>query len=556
MKAPSSRDSLRALPDWSAVPSNSEEDRRLVNQRIAYFGAVVGLLSLTFFVFTLLLGVAINPNWKRHLLEAPSLLHLGAASVFGSLWLLCRKGRRSSLQLNVLDVGGLVLTSVLYSFMVAWAPTASFLQSLILTLIVVSTLNTHAIIVPATARRGAWVSALAALPVPIAAYCIAARHPGEKLSGHPWVPLVAAVFIAMWCITGVATAALTARIIYGLRERVRAATELGQYTLEEKIGEGGMGTVYRARHALLRRPTAIKLLSSQRSEQLQIQRFEREVQLTASLAHPNTIAIYDFGHTPDGVFYYAMEFIEGITLEDLIRHAGPQAAPRVAHILMQVCAALVEAHHVGLVHRDIKPANVMLSLRGCVADQVKVLDFGLVKELHAEDVGTTAQNTILGTPLYLAPESISNPALVSARTDLYALGAVGYELLTGRPVFEGETIVDVCSKHLLAEPVPPSRNGGLDVPAGLERLIMACLAKAPDARPASAAALRDAIAELGLTTGWTPVDAEKWWHAEAPKVRASVQAERRSRSSTPATLAIDLSRRKIDGQGDRPALLQ
>lgn len=390
--------------------------------------------------------------------------------------------------------------------------------------------------------------------MPITAYCIAARHPGEKLSGHPWVPLVAAVFIAMWCITGVATAALAARIIYGLRERVRAATELGQYTLEEKIGEGGMGTVYRARHALLRRPTAIKLLSNARSEQLQIQRFEREVQLTASLAHPNTIAIYDFGHTPDGVFYYAMEFIEGIALEDLVRHAGPQAAPRVAHILTQVCAALVEAHHVGLVHRDINPANVMLSLRGCVADQVKVLDFGLVKELHAEDVGASAQNTILGTPLYMVPESITDPALVSARTDLYALGAVGYQLLTGRPVFEGETMVDVCSKHLLADPVPPSRNGGLDVPAGLERLIMACLAKAPEARPASAAALRDAIAELGLTTSWTPVDAEKWWHEEAPKLSASVQAERRSRSSTPATLAIDLTRRKIDGQGDRALL--
>ena len=555
MKAPSSRDSLHALPDWSAVPSNTEEDRRLVNQRIAYFGAVMGLLSLTFFVFTGLLGVALNPDWKRHLLEPPRLLHLGAASVFGSLWWLCRKGRRSSFQLNVLDVGGLVLTSSLYSLMIAWAPASNFLQSLILTLIVVSTLNTHAVIVPATARRGAWVTTLAALPVPITAYYIAARHPGEKLAGYPWAPLVAALFVAMWCVTGIATAALAARIVYGLRERVRAATELGQYTLEEKIGEGGMGTVYRARHALLRRPTAIKLLSTERGEQLQIQRFEREVQLTASLAHPNTIAIYDFGHTPDGVFYYAMEFIEGITLEDLVRHAGPQPAARVAHILSQVCAALVEAHHVGLVHRDIKPANVMLSLRGCVADQVKVLDFGLVKELHSEAVGTTAQNTILGTPLYMAPESITAPALVSARTDLYALGAVGYHLLTGRPVFEGETIVDVCSKHLLAEPVPPSRNGALDVPAGLEQLIMACLSKAPDARPPSAASLRDAISELGLTTRWTPVDAERWWHAEAPKVRQSVQAELRLRSSAPATLAIDLTRRKTDGPARR-ALLQ
>jgi eukaryotic-like serine/threonine-protein kinase len=554
MRSPSSRESLQALPDWSAVPSDSEEDRQLVNQRIAYFGAVFGLISGSFFAFNLVIGVMVNPvssagraNWLALLTHPATLMHPAATAVYGVLWWACRKGKRSAPELNVLDVGGLLLASVFYALMISLAPGANFKQSLILALIMISTLNTHAIIVPATARRTAWVSALAALPVPLTAYWIAVRNP-EKALGQIWIGAGAAAFIGLWCLTGIATSALASRIIYGLQERVRAATELGQYTLEEQIGQGGMGAVYRARHALLRRPTAIKLMSSGRGDEPQIRRFEREVQLTASLTHPNTIAIYDFGRTPDGVFYYAMEYIEGITLEDLIEHAGPQQPRRIVHILMQVCAALIEAHHVGLVHRDIKPANIMLSVRGCVADQVKVLDFGLVKELSEEDAGTTAQNTVLGTPHYLAPEMISEPSAVGARADLYALGAVGYQLLTGRTVFEGKTVVEVCSKHLFAEPVPPSLDTSLDVPAALEQVILACLAKAPDARPASAAALCATLAKLGLAEAWTPGDAQSWWDVEAPKVMAQVLVQRReSRGSAPATVAIDLARRQVDG---------
>jgi eukaryotic-like serine/threonine-protein kinase len=302
--------------------------------------------------------------------------------------------------------------------------------------------------------------------------------------------------------------------------------------------------VYRARHALLRRPTAIKLLSAGRGEERQIQRFEREVQLTASLTHPNTISIYDFGRTPDGIFYYAMELIDGITLEELLTFGGPQRAPRVVHLLAQVCAALIEAHGLGLVHRDIKPANIMLSLRGGVPDYVKVLDFGLVKEVKERDPAMTASNTLLGTPLYLAPEAITDPQSVGARTDLYALGAVAYQLLTGRPPFEGATVVEVCSKHLLAEPTPPSLASTRPIPPALDELVLACLAKSPSLRPDSAQTLRDRLEALELGERWTAAHARAWWADEAPSLLASARAERvSSRSSSPATVAIDLQRR-------------
>jgi hypothetical protein len=195
VRSPSSRETLQALPDWSAVPSNSEEDRKLVNQRIAYFAAVVGALSAVFYVFVLFLGIAINPHWVEQLRHPATMMHLAAVVVFASMWLLCRKGRRSAAELNVLHVGGLVLSSVFYSLMIALAPQANFVQSLILTLIVVSTLNTHAIIVPATARRTTWLTTLASLPVPMTAYWVATRNPPETMASLPWAGVAAAAFV-------------------------------------------------------------------------------------------------------------------------------------------------------------------------------------------------------------------------------------------------------------------------------------------------------------------------------------------------------------------------
>jgi serine/threonine-protein kinase len=303
-------------------------------------------------------------------------------------------------------------------------------------------------------------------------------------------------------------------VIFGLRQKVREARHPGQYTLEDKLGEGGMGVVYRARHAMLRRPTAVKLLPFEKAGEHGLQRFEREVQLTSQLSHPNTVAIYDYGRTPDRIFYYAMEYLEGITLERLVDEHGPQPPARVAHVLRQITGSLGEAHGVGLIHRDVKPANVILCERGGVLDVAKVVDFGLVRDLEAPQGATlTGLNTITGTPLYLAPEAITDPPSVDARSDLYAVGAVAYFMLTGRNVFEGATLIEVCSHHLHTAPVPPSQRVGHALPPKLEALVMACLEKDPRRRPQSAQQVADSLLACDDLGSWADADARKWWAA-------------------------------------------
>jgi len=236
------------------------------------------------------------------------------------------------------------------------------------------------------------------------------------------------------------------------RQAAVEAKQLGQYRLEEKLGEGAMGTVYRGHHSMLRRQSAIKLLNVERVNETSISRFEQEVQITCNLNNPHTIAIYDYGRTPEGVFYYAMEYLDGINLQDLVDRFGPLSDGRVAKILDQLCSSLFEAHSMGLVHRDIKPANVMLNRRGGVPDFVKLLDFGLVRAVDEAKRGKGSEG-MAGTPLYMSPESIQTPDLVDARSDLYAVGAVGYFLLTGAPVFQATSFGDLCQQHVDAIPV-------------------------------------------------------------------------------------------------------
>jgi serine/threonine-protein kinase len=535
-----------ALPDWSAVPSDSEEDRRFLNRRLAYFGAVIFVLSNAFLVLNIVMGLAMHES----LLRLDRALHLSANLVFGVEWLLCRRGKRSAAELNGIDVGSTVLGLGLFALMATVVPAqtepggarlSAAAAGLVLTLITVSTVVTRAVIVPGTARRSFWVSAVACLPGMIAAYRLAGYASDARPGLWEWVPLVSIANMGTWSLVAVAMATLNSRIIYGLAQRVRAANELGQYTLEEKIGEGGMGVVYRARHALLRRPTAVKLLPRELAGARSIERFEREVQLTSALAHPNTIAIYDYGRTPDGVFYYAMEYLEGITLEQLVAHDGPQPAARVIHLLKQVCGALQEAHEIELIHRDVKPANIMICVRGGVAYHVKVLDFGLVKQVAGGSPGISSDEAVVGTPKYIAPEAITSPSRVDARADLYAVGGVGYELLTGAPVFEGSTVIEVCTKILHETPKPPSERAGRPVPEALERLILACLAKDRSMRPASAAEIVDALEVESQTAPWSASDAKRWWQERAPAVLSAVAA-RRSRGvlSGSRTIAVDL----------------
>jgi len=328
---------------------------------------------------------------------------------------------------------------------------------------------------------------------------------------YPWLPATAAM---IWGF-GIITCTVISSVIYGLRAEVREARRLGQYTLERKLGEGGMGEVYRARHGMMRRPSAIKLLRADRAGEVDLARFEREVQLTARLTHPNTITIYDYGRTHDGVFYYAMELLEGATLQRIVAVDGAQAAGRVVRILTMVCGALTEAHAIGLIHRDIKPANIMLCTQGGERDVVKLLDFGLVKEFEVgRDVKLTAASTVVGTPQYMAPESIRDPDSVDARTDIYAVGAVAYYLLAGVDVFDGKSIVEVCSQHLHKEPESLSARG-FAIPADLEAVVLACLHKDPDRRPQSAAELRRRV-EACKVESWDRAKALAWWREYQP----------------------------------------
>lgn len=301
-----------------------------------------------------------------------------------------------------------------------------------------------------------------------------------------------------------------------LTEAELKARQLGQYKLSEKIGAGGMGVVYKAQHALLRRETAIKLLLPDRASADAIERFEQEVRLTCRLTHPNTIQVFDYGHTPDGIFYYAMEYLDGLNLHELVRGYGAQPEERVTHILIQICDSLAEAHGVGLIHRDIKPANVFLSDRGGVPDSVKVLDFGLVKRINDQsDTSpgreTPGENGIVGTPNFIAPEAIRDSNQADARSDLYSLGALGYFLLTGREVFEGGSITDLCRSHLTETPQLPSVHAGKQFSPQLESLLMRCLEKDPANRPSSARELARALTTSCVAEAWMFERRAAWW---------------------------------------------
>jgi eukaryotic-like serine/threonine-protein kinase len=297
--------------------------------------------------------------------------------------------------------------------------------------------------------------------------------------------------------------------------------QLGQYKLERKLGQGGMGEVYQARHALMRRLTAVKVMRTT-ADPAQQGRFEREVQLCSQLSHPNTIAIFDFGHTVDGQFYYAMEYLEGITLGALVKRFGPLPAGRVIHVLTQVCGSLSEAHELNLVHRDIKPDNIMLCRRGGIADFVKVLDFGLVKNLNSTSANLTLAEVVCGTPAYMAPEAIDG-GQVDGGADLYAVAAVGYFLLTGHPIVEKSSLTEILTAQLLEAPLPPS-HWVPETPADLEAVLLGTLAKQRADRPANAAALRSQLLACQAAQSWTEQDAQHWWEQHHPPSAAAAEA--------------------------------
>ncbi|HEV3004212.1 MAG TPA: serine/threonine-protein kinase [Pirellulales bacterium] len=314
------------------------------------------------------------------------------------------------------------------------------------------------------------------------------------------MPLVAALI-----------AVFAAHSTHLIRRAAFQARRFGQYVLKEQIGSGGMGEVFRAEHQLLRRPCAIKLIRQDReTDAAALARFELEVRATAKLTHVNTLEIYDYGRTDDGTFYYVMELLRGMSLDTLVRQHGPLPPERAIHFLRQTCGALGEAHAAGLVHRDIKPANIFAAERGGVYDFAKLLDFGLVKHRDDEGVVPTGTRGFSGSPLYMAPEQAAAYADADARSDIYSLGAVAYELLTGQPPFTGSSVFQVLLAHAKTTPVPPS-SLRREIPLDLERVVFRCIEKSPAARFQDAADLERALAACDCAAAWTDQRAAEWW---------------------------------------------
>jgi hypothetical protein len=527
----------------AARSENSEEARAFLQARVALFWKVL------FFIILLSTGLGAIGAIAEPGLDF-FLVLLGTAQA-GLFWWLCRRGKRSIRFSRLIESGGLLLNLIIGGFLGRYL-LAGFTsdQSLVTAegaLMAdgyVSTLESsgtammvaiRAALIPSTPRRTVIVTAVAGIPVvllpavlvPAAGGSLAWR---ELDSGaYPWLPVNAAM---MWGFA-IITCTVISRVIYGLRAEVREARQFGQYVLERKLGEGGMGEVYRARHGMMRRPSAIKLLRANRVAEHDLRRFEREVQLTARLTHPNTITLFDYGRTEDDVFYYAMELLDGATLQQIVQTDGAQPAGRVVRILAMACGALTEAHAIGLIHRDIKPANIMLCTQGGEHDVVKVLDFGLVKELAVDrNVRLTAETAVTGTPQYMAPESILEPDSVDARTDIYALGTVAYFLLTGVDVFDGKSVVEICAQHLHQEPKPLSGRG-IAIPTELEAVVLACLHKDPNRRPQSADELRQRV-EACVVEPWDSQRARAWWREREPALRGAAAAS----TNEPRTIAV------------------
>jgi hypothetical protein len=344
--------------------------------------------------------------------------------------------------------------------------------------------------------------------------------------GNPVPPTAVVALNFLENYIAAALALVPTRIIRNLASEVQKARQMGSYELTELLAQGGMGEVWRARHNMLARPAAIKLVRGYTIglgpgvvHESIVRRFEREAQATAALHSPHTVELYDFGVTADGTFYYVMEILDGLDLEQLVRRFGPVPPARAVHLLLQLCDSLADAHAVGLVHRDVKPANVYACRKGLKHDFVKLLDFGLVKAAwreDADDTSLTQEGSVPGTPAYLAPEVALGNVEVDGRADLYAVGCVAYWLLTGLRVFEAGTPLQMAVQHAQAIPVPPSRRSGRPVPAPLEAVVMRCLEKDPAARPATADDLARCLSETGLEGGWSQEDARAWWRANLP----------------------------------------
>ncbi len=387
---------------------------------------------------------------------------------------------------------------------------------------------TYAIFIPNTWQRALAVASLvAALPIGLLLYMFM-TVPDLKavLSQSEYVGFISGQLMTLAIAVLVGTVGV--HTIGTLRREAFAAKQLGQYRLKQKLGSGGMGDVYLAEHKMMKRPCAVKIIRAEKAGDPQaLARFEREVRATAKLSHWNSIDIYDYGRTAEGTFYYVMEFLPGHNIGEIVDDYGPFSAGRTVYLMDQVCAALNEAHGIGLVHRDIKPANIFCAYRGGIFDVAKLLDFGLAKKrFEADDANAnlTIEGTITGSPLFMSPEQAAGEDQIDARSDIYSLGAVIYYMLTGRPPFESDNPLKVMIAHASQEVVPP-REHNATIPRDVEEIVLRCLEKDREHRYQDVATLQRALRELVMEDPWSSDRAHDWWNCNGCPDRKKMAAE-------------------------------
>jgi eukaryotic-like serine/threonine-protein kinase len=483
----------------------------------------VGLVFATLWAFTMFMNTFVarwfgEMAFMRALWPFPG--HLVATiGVLSSLLLTVLARRLSPKPKLLVDVGSgyLVLQCLLISILSQWAPVPISPR---VSWVCIPILFYPAI-VPNTPKKTLVTSLLAASTEPLAFWI-------SHLRG---VPVHLSTFYLIWDFFPTYICAflvvLPVKIIHNLGQQVRRARELGSYRLEDALGKGGMGEVYRATHQMLARPAAVKLIRSEilgsstaSAARVITERFRREAEAAASLRSPHTISLYDFGVAQDGTFFLVMELLDGLDLETLVERFGPVPPERAVYLLRQACESLAEAHARGLVHRDIKPSNIFTCRMGLAVDFVKVLDFGLVKATGDGDRQSTlltAPDSTTGTPAYIAPEVIRGDRVPDHRVDIYTLGCVGYWLLTGRLVFQAPNAIQLMYKHANATPTPPSQQSELEISPALDSVILACLAKQPEDRPQNASELSRLLAAAVPRNGWTEERAHRWWDLHHPE---------------------------------------
>jgi serine/threonine-protein kinase len=487
-------------------------------RRVGIVGIVfASLWAITIFMNTFVARWLGEMAIMREIWPFPGLL-VATIGIASSL-VMTLLARRLSGKPILVDVGSgfLVLQCLLISILSQWAPVPISPR---VSWVVIPILFYPAI-VPNTPKKTLVTSLLAASMEPLALGLSYLRGVSVNLNAFyllwDFLPNYISAFLVV----------IPVKIIHNLGQQVRRARELGSYRLEEQLGRGGMGEVFRATHQMLARPAAVKLIrseiigsSSPSATRVIMERFRREAEAAASLRSPHTINLYDFGVAHDGTFFLVMEMLEGLDLETLVERFGPVPPARAVYLLRQVCESLEEAHSRGLVHRDIKPSNIFTCRMGLAVDFVKVLDFGLVKavgEGGREATLLTAPDSTTGTPAYIAPEMVRGDGAVDHRVDIYTLGCVGYWLLTGQLVFQAPNTIQLMYQHANATPIPPSQRTELEIPPELDRVILACLAKLPEDRPQTAGELSRRLAAAVNGNGWTEELAHRWWDRHRPE---------------------------------------